>query len=264
MGNKKLKEAVGIVVAIVAITLVAYFGFLKGGAGSVKTPAPTTLVISEQPLDEAGPGYSIIGSYPVLQGGKESGAFNGYISSMVQSRIDDFKQSFGERDISRLPLEMQEVTSTLIINYSIEATSTDFMSVLLSSESYLVGMAHPSHAMDSVNFDLTTGKDLALGDFFAPGSDYLKIIADYAKSDILNQIKDGTYFSTEDYLDQSGGLLPDESNFQVFNVTPDALVVHFQEYQVGPYVSGPATTTIPWSIFKGVLNPVGPLNRLFH
>ncbi len=178
------------------------------------------------------------------------------MTGIVQSEENGFKQNLSE-------VAVAGGTSTLTVQGAVVATSTDFVSVLFSTESFLVGMAHPSDAMISVNFDLSRGKNIALSDLFIPGADYLNVIADYAANDIADQIKNGTYFSTSEYITQSGGLAADPANFEVFNITPHALILHFQEYQVGPYASGLATTTIPWDALSSIVSPVSPFLHLF-
>ncbi len=252
--KNKTKDIAGLAIGILAVTLIVYFGFIENGGPAPVPAGDSGYAISARTLDEAGRGYSITGLYPVLKGAGAV-AFNAYVSSVIQGRIDAFTRSLAAMDTSRLPPQMQNATSTLVIDYETVATSSDFVDFLFSSESYLIGMAHPTHALDSVNFDLAAGKEISLPDLFQPGADYLAAIADYSRNDILNQIKNGVYSSTEDYVNQNGGLIPDPVNFSVFNVTKNALIIRFQEYQVGPYVSGPASTSIPWSSLSGILNP---------
>lgn len=253
MKNGVLKSIVGVAVAVLAIASIAYYGFYA--VPHRQKPAAEVAMVMRS-IDENGPGYSIGGSYPEITEGTNAAAFNAYITGIVQNEENDFKQNVSE-------VAVANGTSTLTVRGTVVATSTNFVSALLSTENFLVGMAHPSHAMVSVNFDLSRGSNITLSDLFAPGADYLNVIADYAMNDIANQIKDGTYFSTPEYIVQSGGLTADPANFAVFSITPHALIVHFQEYQVGPYASGPATTTIPWNALSSVASPVSPLFHLF-
>ena len=253
MKPKTLRTTVGVVVAVVAIGAIAYDGFFAAPVRQEPVAGP---VIVTGSINEEGPGYSISGSYPEIEKGTNAAAFNAYVTGIVQSEENGFKQNLSE-------VAVAGGTSTLTVQGAVVATSTDFVSVLFSTESFLVGMAHPSDAMISVNFDLSRGKNIALSDLFIPGADYLNVIADYAANDIADQIKNGTYFSTSEYIAQSGGLAADPANFEVFNITPHALILHFQEYQVGPYASGPATTTIPWDALSSIVSPVSPLLHLF-
>lgn len=265
MKKNQIKDWVSFAIAaVVVISLAYYFMFVPGkSAPSAPQAVSGVYAISSGTISDIGTGYSITGSYPEISGMKNSNGFNELVASAMQARIDGFKQYLGDLNFSNLPPEMQKVTSTLIFDYSIESTSTDFVSAMLYSESYLVGMAHPSHAMDSINFDSSLDKNIALSDLFLPGADYLKVISDYSFNDLMNQIKNGTYDSTEGYINQGGGTLPDPQNFQIFSITKDDLIIHFSEYQVGPYASGPADAPIPWKSLSGILSPTGPLNHLF-
>ncbi len=253
MKNGALKSIIGAAIAVLAIASIAYYGFF---AAPVKQKPVVGPAIVMKSIGESGPGYSIDGSYPEITEGTNAAAFNAYITGIVQNEENDFRQNLSE-------VAVANGTSTLTVRGTVVATSTNFVSALLFVENFLVGMAHPSHAMVSVNFDLSRGRNIALSDLFIPRADYLNVIADYATNDITNQIKNGTYFSTPEYIAQSGGLTADPANFEVFSITPYALIMHFQEYQVGPYASGPATTTIPWNALSSVASPVSPLFHLF-
>jgi len=208
--------------------------------------------IISQNINESGNGYEIKGQIPLSD---NVPAFNNYLIYLIQARIDSFKKDFAKVDKSVFPSTMQNITSTLWIDFSLITASPRMISLLLNSEEYILGMVHPMHSFYSVNYDLLKSKDIFLDDLFNVSSqDYLNILANYSKEDILRQIKSGNYESSLEYINQSGGLLPDLVNFKVFNITPSGLLITFSEYQVGPYVAGITNVNIPWIKIKEITN----------
>jgi hypothetical protein len=50
-------------------------------------------------------------------------------------------------------------------------------------------------------------------------------------------------------------------NYRNWNITPDGLMITFDEYQVAPYAAGPQTVTVPYSELRGLINPEGVLKQ---
>lgn len=198
--------------------------------------------------------YTIQVAYPVLSNSNRADAFNEDVRSLIEGQITDFKSSLNEENISLMPSEIQNATSTFIIDYSIENQSDNIISVLFEIENYLIGSAHPWHLLASVNFDLANGKVLSLADIFKPNSDYLSVISKYCFDDLTKQIRAGTYVSTEEYLQDSSALTPEAKNFTFFSITKQGLDIHFQEYEVGPYVAGPGEVLIRWGAIQNILS----------
>jgi hypothetical protein len=125
------------------------------------------------------------------------------------------------------------------------------VSLMLDFDSY-TGGAHPYPYTISVNYDLNTSHLLTLDELFTPGADYLTLVANEAK----------TRLETEGYLDFPEGAEPTLDNYQVWNITPDGLLINFDVYQVAPYAAGPQTVTIPYAALADIIDPVGPIGDL--
>jgi hypothetical protein len=250
-----IKEVVGWLVLGVFVIFVVYSFLNKSNINSNFQNNSLKSSISQinfQPIYEIGEGYEIKGRMPFSNSNSN---FNDYLNYLIQARKDSFKKDLQMIDKSALPLEMQNITSTLLIDYSLLTTSSRMVSLLLNSEEYILGMAHPAHSLYSVNYDLLKSKDVSFDDLFnVPESDYLNVLANYSKEDIQKQIQNGTYSSSLDYINESGGLLPELVNFHVFNITPSGLLITFSEYQVGPYASGITNVNIPWDKLKTIVN----------
>jgi hypothetical protein len=210
--------------------------------------------IKEQSSPQDPKKYTIQVVYPVLLNSNRAEAFNEDVRSLIEGQITDFKSSLNEENISLMLPEIQNATSTFIIDYSIENQSDNIISVLFETENSLVDSAHPWHFLASVNFDLTNGKELSLADIFKPNSDYLSVISKYCSDDLIKQIKAGIYASTEEYLQASSALTPEVKNFTVFSITKQGLGIYFQEYEVGSYAAGSGEVLIRWEVIQDILS----------
>jgi hypothetical protein len=131
----------------------------------------------------------------------------------------------------------------------------DLLSILFEDFAYLGG-AHPGMFYVAINYDTTTGKTLALADLFKPGTDYLGLISSLCIADLQTRES----LSAEDFATR--GAAPLAENYQVWSVTPQGLLIVFQEYQVGPYAAGAQSVLIPYDALAGQLDPAGPLSSL--
>jgi len=131
----------------------------------------------------------------------------------------------------------------------------DILSIYFETSAY-IGGAHPSQYHTTLNYDLTTGRTLALADLFRPGIDAVQSVADYCIND-LRQRQDMLF---PDYA--TTGAAPQPENYQAWNVTSLGLLITFDEYQVAPYAAGPQTVLIPYPALETLLDPLGPLGLL--
>ncbi len=256
------KNIVVTVVTVIVALLVIYFW---GTAPAPKIAPLGDFTVASTTLSDsgmiAGQSYTVTVYYPVVSGAQNAATFNAYALTLVRSQVDDFKTAVSQSDVSNLPPEIKNLANTFNIRYSVDGTSTDYVSVLFGSETYLLGMAHPAHLLTSLNVDLRSGAVIGLTDLFKPGSDYLQKLSDISTADLLSQIQSGEYGSTPDFLSQTGGASASADNFQVFGLSPQGLVIHFQDYQVGPGAAGPATVVIPYGDLKDVAAPGGFLDK---
>jgi hypothetical protein len=125
------------------------------------------------------------------------------------------------------------------------------VSVRLEMVTYLGG-AHPNTAYYSLNYDLTEGRSLALADLFKPGSAYLEKLSTYCLKTLRSR-EDVRLFG------EKAGTAPEAQNYTVWNVTPDGLLITFNEYQVAVYAAGPQLVLVPYARLKDFIDPGGPL-----
>lgn len=216
-------------------------------------PTKPPLVISTRVTSEESQSrrYTIKASWPYLEweGDPRIEPFNLMVEALVENEIQSFKDG-----IAGLPDDpaLAEFSSSLQITYSITNSEYGVLSVLMHISFYSAGAAHPGSYSHTINYNLYEGKQITLQDLFAPGINYLAPIADHCLHDLRNR----------EVLGWEDGALPKSENYQNWNITPNGLLVTFDEYQVAPYAAGPQAVTIPYAQLKDIIREDGPLSGL--
>lgn len=194
------------------------------------------------------PRYSITVRQPYVEWGGDPRAetFNRAVDARIQTDTQSFKDN-----LHQLPDEplYTETESFLSIDFQPTNNANGILSVLLQSSFYTAGAAHPGHYSYAINFDLRDGKTLNLEDLFLPNSAYLQTISDVCIADL----------KARDRLDWGDGAAPKPENYLVWNITPDGLLITFDEYQVTSYAMGPQSVVVPYAVLQPYFRPSGPL-----
>ena len=118
------------------------------------------------------------------------------------------------------------------------------------------GAASPDERVDSTLIDLATGAEVGLGDLFVSGSPWLETVGFFARQDLIIRLGDGVLWP------DGRGLGPEVSNYAVFGLTPEDLVIRFASHQVAPGAAGTPEAMIQWSSLAGMVDPSGPAGHL--
>ena len=110
-------------------------------------------------------------------------------------------------------------------------------------------MAHPLECVDTLVFEITSAKQLSLGDIFK--SDDFSILAELTKEQFAENLDVKSQMDTELFLN---GTEPTEQNYQHFALKEDGLAVYFEKYQIFPGYFGIQSVTIPYDSLSGHLN----------
>jgi hypothetical protein len=206
--------------------------------------------------------YTIDVTYPQIAGDSlspEAQQFNQIISNMINEQVNQFKNSV-KLDVvhmNTLPEEIRK--NTFKVDYDIDVIKPDaqfsIISVRLSIEGMQAGRAHPFHAHQVLNFDLTHGKILALNDLFKKNVPYLKTLAKYSNNK-LNQ-------TLEDKWLIADGTKAELNNYKNWNLQADSILITFDEYQVAPYLYGPQEVEIPLTELKQLIATNAPVMAEF-
>jgi hypothetical protein len=221
-------------------------------------PTNTSIPISEeltlvsQPYIESNqdPVFTITAQIPQLSGSGDPRVqvFNQRLDGLVQKEIAVFRQEF-----TRGPIIEATTNSFLEVTYDMVSQYADIWSMKFFYSFYNNGAAHPGNFSQTINYDLGSGSELALGDLFLPGSNYLETISNYCIADLRKQpFFDGT---------SSTGAVPTLENYRNWNIAPEGLIITFDSYQVAPGAAGPQIVLVPYGQIQNMIDPQGALGK---
>ena len=229
----------------------------------VPTPAPPTptatpvllskqVTLVSQASNETNqtPPFTITSETPQLAGSDDPRvtAFNQRLDDLVSKEVDVWRQSFLQNTAP-----VMNNGSTLNVKYTLLSQIDDLWSSKFDFAFYSDGAAHPGLNSITLNYDLSQGKELAVADLFLPNTDYLGAISKYCIAELSKQLFFDSAFAE--------GAQPKPENYRNWNITPNGLMITFDEYQVAPYAAGPQMITVPYSELNSLINPQEPLAR---
>jgi hypothetical protein len=206
----------------------------------------TTLQTTEVKENGTSPNYTIDAQVPVLQGSTDPRVinFNNEMTLLIQQEISGFKDNLRE-----LAGPSTGYGSSFNGTYALLSGPGDILSLKFEIMIYIEGAAHPGTHNRTVTYDLQAGSDINLAQLFKPGTDYLQVISDYCLAQLTPQIPDLSVT----------GLDPTDANYRSWNITPDGLLITFDEYQVAAYALGAQQVVVPYSELEAVIDPHGIL-----
>jgi hypothetical protein len=109
----------------------------------------------------------------------------------------------------------------------------------------------------SFNYSYVSKGLLTIDSLFAKDSGWLEYISGYCVKELKEKAKsDGLLNNDESILTGAG---PRPENFRTFTFNGNTLDIIFNLYQVGPYVWGFQTVSIPFKNIRKMLDENGPL-----
>ncbi|MCP0913033.1 MULTISPECIES: DUF3298 and DUF4163 domain-containing protein [Legionella] len=210
----------------------AVFGFLLHGA-CAKT-------LETVQIQQEKPSYILDLKYPH---GFPEHSINEMLEQWVQKKQRQFLSEVAKNN--DLPASVPG-NNGLSINYQIMYQQAKALSILFDLSTFMRGAAHPANNKEAFNF--INGKPVSLENLFIPGHDYLKILSQYCRSQLLNN-KD---------LEKNwvlAGTKPVKKLYKIWYFTANGIAIVFDTYQVAPYALGPQTIEIPRQNFKNILKP---------
>lgn len=175
-------------------------------------------------------------------------AFNELLYRTAQNEADRFKSDV----LASATTPPIAFGSSFEVNYTLIGQQGGIWSFKFDNSYYFDGAAHPGSYSITVNYDLENGRALNLPDLFIPGSNYLQIISNYCKAEILT--RDAAF---ESFI---GGADPHPENYARWNLSNEGLTITFDEYQVAPYAAGPQKVVIPFAALQGITDPNGAIS----
>lgn len=204
---------------------------------TIKEAARNALTLANRSLNQMKDKVEMTIQYPQLQG---------YADAAVQSKINtllaaegkayetaglSFVKDFGgDNWDGELPLSYD-------VNYTVTKNDGDLLSLHFDVYTYSGG-AHGMYDLQSHTYDLKTGKELTLQEAAGGNANYISIINEEIKRQIVaNELPFNAPFTTID-ADQR------------YYLRGDAIVVYFSLYEYTPYAAGIPEFVIPLSKFK--------------
>ena len=228
-------------------------------ATPTETLTPTPVPLSQQVtlksnhFAESGqsPNYTISADTPLLEGSDDPRVqgFNSAAQDITGGAVNEFQAS-----LKYAPATPITSGSSLDVKYELLYPPGAIYSLRFNMAGYFDGAAHPYHYSKTLNYDLEAGQELHLADLFLPDSNYLQVLSDYCRAELMKRDIAFDAFTT--------GAEPTEENYRSWNITPGGLLITFDEGQVGPYAAGPQEVLIPYSQLGDIIKPDGPLTHL--
>lgn len=152
------------------------------------------------------------------------------IDDFLTTVQENFKTAAAEVDTDLAPGPL-----TQIITFTEYPYSDDLVGIRFIVSEYLGG-ANPNAFVRTFTFDVEDEEPVTLDDLFRPGTNYLERLSTLAEADLREQFGDAVFVD---------GLAPTEENFANFNLTDNALLFTFNEYQAAPGAAGTPEVEIP-------------------
>lgn len=200
--------------------------------------------------------YTVTAEYPQIEGDSRFDGFNREARALVTKNVAAFKTAETE-DMDTSYTSTENETSTLDTSYDFHYASDNLISVAFSEDSYSRGRAHGNQVTEVLNYDLKSGKKLALADLFKDKSKYLGVIASYCQKDLKERAKKPDSMVMPDLIESGAG--PKADNYRAWNITKKGLWITFDPYQVAAYAGGPQYILVPYSVLKDIIKPDGPI-----
>lgn len=245
------RTMIGLAAAVLIVGGIGLYAALR--PVPAKAPGTGATGLLPDPYVEHAAYYDIAANYPTttpLSAGANVAAvtaMQGFIIDTVSRFKSDGRfDNLTPQDIASMGFDKGRKESLQIV-YLI-SSSAHTVSYIFTVYLDTLG-AHPNDYFKTFTFDTTTGKELALGDLFAPGSDYLGTLSAAARARLPGSI-------AADHADAGyikSGTEPKEENFQNFFIDNATLDILFPAAQVAPYALGPQTLQIPLADLASIL-----------
>ena len=147
-----------------------------------------------------------------------------------------------------------EAFNSVDFDYEIVSATDSLISIYFNSYDYGIGAAHMVQSSFTINYALTSRKELKLSDVFDSNSKYLQFIADYCRDEVLSDGNARRYLFRDTLTAQT-------DVFESWNITANGIRFNFDECKVTACAAADLKVEIPFSVLKPFLNPTFRSNR---
>lgn len=161
------------------------------------------------------------------------------INTLYQQAMDTYNESIK----NDFPFHSFEAYMEYIITYN------DNCYLSLYTDKYqFTGGAHGSTIRTSNTWELCSGKEIFLCHFFKPYTDYIYLL----KQEMILQANKNLKSDPLIYFENYKELIVKNFNPQSFYMSPEGLVIYYQQYDIAPYSTGIVEFTIPYSKIRWI------------
>jgi hypothetical protein len=220
--------------------------------GDVRVTAKVIKEANKQKL------YTVNAEYPQIEGDSRFDGFNKEARALMNKDVAAFKSAETADDATEtggLPTETQN--STLEAGYNFQFANDTLISIAFTEATYSRGAAHGNSLTQVLNYEVKSGKKIALADLFKDKSKYLSVIASYCQKELKDRARKPDAMVLEELIDPGAG--PRADNYRAWNITKKGLWITFDPYQVAAYAAGPQYILVPYSTLKDIIKPDGPI-----
>lgn len=179
-------------------------------------------------------------SYPYFKCKKEESCDSDNINLLIHQKLAPFLQSFSEEELKKkenylrdhyAPEDERKFTLSIQHQTTIEK---NYLSIVFTIDLYELG-AHGNLIYQTIVYDTAKNSERSLAHFIA--KDKTKI------NSLLTQL-----LNESDECFDRAVVIDDE--FDNFSFSQDQMHFHFSPYELGAYVCGPITLSVPLSVLK--------------
>jgi hypothetical protein len=222
---------------------------ISSGVASSGVVSNGAVTVNKKTISRNEKGYSAEVTYPEL---------SGMDNVTTQNQINQALKTFASNRLNRFLADAKQNANETMGDYELQIdfsqglVNQKMANFLFSIYSY-TGGAHPNTVTEAQNFNLQTGRKLALADFMKP--DYLSFLSDFSRVALKKEeaIQSENAGGDDQWL--KDGTAPKVENFDAFMLTSDGLSIHFDAYQVASYAAGPFDMTVPYSRMIEMIKP---------
>jgi hypothetical protein len=182
-------------------------------------------------------------------------SFNEVIASSTNSRLANFRQEVKDNSAARdatannMPGEpgaaLPMSSYSFIASWQLTQINGRYVSFIIRYDSF-VGGANEDQELVTFNYDVLAHKIINLGDLFPKRTDYIKAIADIARSQLTESLNNTSNGNAPAAM-ISAGTEPTADNFADFTFTDYIVTIYFPKYAVAPGSFGEQHVDIPRS-----------------
>jgi len=125
--------------------------------------------------------------------------------------------------------------------YTITYNDNCFLSMYTDQYEY-TGGAHGNTIRTSNTWELCTGQNIYLYCFFKPCTDYTNLLIQQIIAQAEENLKENPFIYFDDYKN----LIIENFNPNSFYMSPDGIIIYYQQYDIAPYSTGIVEFTIPY------------------